>query len=442
MESWRLVRLFGQRRVDCWRWAIPQGNSNLMPDYLAEATYAQTRLPVSLASTINPDAYRSAEFFELERDRLWAASWVAVGLTADLLDPGQVIVREVAGRSIILTHDREIGQLRAFFNVCRHRGSRLLLEDCTVQKRIRCPYHAWAYGLDGQCLGTPLFDGSEIPADQQGIFDVSEAKGFDKADYGLLPVRMETWGPLLFVNVSGDAPELSEYLGDITRRLAGYALESWKVRTRKNYDIAANWKLIQENFMEYYHLPWVHPDLAKVSKIEDHYRWQGPGMYCGMTTTPVSQGDGGEWLALPPYGGVEGSDLISGRHIALFPNVAMSVLPNHAFIMILNPVGHDRTIESTTILTHDDSMATDGAADALSELAAFWDEVNREDVHIVERVQQGVSTPEYEGGRMCYRFEEPVHRFQNAIIDKMVGIERIPGGDTEEQAPMFVRTDE
>lgn len=413
-----------------------------MTDYRDETTYAQTRLPVELAVTINPDAYRSEEFFTQERDALWARTWVAVGLVADVSDPGQVIVREVAGRSIIVTRDRASGDLHSFFNVCRHRGSRLVLEDCSVQKRIRCPYHAWAYGLDGQCLGTPLFEGSEIPEDQQAIFDITEAKEFDKADYGLLPVRMDTWGPLIFVNVSGEAGSLADHLGDLPQRLDGYELDEWKVRLRKDYDIAANWKLIQENFMEYYHLPWVHPDLAKVSKVEDHYRWQGRGMYCGMTTTPVSQGDGGEWLALPPSENIQESDLISGRHIALFPNVAMSVLPNHVFVYILRPSSHDRTLESTTILTHDESVQGEGAKDALTALGTFWDEVNLEDVHIVERVQQGVSTPEYDGGRMCYRFEEPVHRFQNMIIDKMVGVSRIPEGDKEEQAPMFVPRDD
>ena len=202
----------------------------------------------------------------------------------------------------------------------------------------------------------------------------------------------------------------------------------------KVYDLGANYKLIGENFMEYYHLPWVHPELVKVSRMEDHYRFQGPGMYTGMTTSPVSSADNDVWLALPPHNGVSGSDLESGRFILAFPNMALSVLPNHVFVMILDPAEPGRTVERTHLMTHPDTVASPDSAPALEQLAKFWDHVNREDIAIVERVQRGVATPEYQGGRMCYRFEEPLHRFQNMVIDRMVGVDRIPEGDDR---PLF-----
>lgn len=187
--------------------------------------------------------------------------------------------REVAGQSVVVVQNKQ-GQLHAFYNVCRHRGAKLVEEGCThLKKMFRCPYHSWAYDFDGACLGTPLFTNSDIPEDQQGIFDMSDIRAFDKADYGLYPVKLEVWGFLVFVNLDPNAAPLSEQLGDLPSRCAEYRLQEWEVVREKTYDIQANYKVVAENFMEYYHLPWVHPELAKVSKMEDHYRWQGAGMY-------------------------------------------------------------------------------------------------------------------------------------------------------------------
>ena len=405
-------------------------------DYRDETTYSETRLPVELASTLIADGYRSVDYYVDEQEQIFAKGWVGVGATSEVSAVGQVIVRQVSGRSVIVTRNTD-GNIKAFLNVCRHRGSRLIKEDCTLKvARIRCPYHSWAYDLDGSCIGTPLFEGSDIPDGMRAAFDMGDAKEFSREDYPLFPVQVDTFGPLIFVSLNNEVAPLADSLGDLPDRLLGYDLASWTVRASKDYDIGGNWKLIAENFMEYYHLPWVHPKLAKVSRVEDHYRWQGPGMYTGMITTPIS-GDNPAWLALPPPSRLVGSDLESGRFVLMFPNVALALLPNHLFVMILEPQGPARTYERTFTLTHAETGATEESNAAIVDLQAFWDEVNMEDVDIVENVQAGIATPEYQSGRMCYRFEEPVHRFQNMIIDRMVGLDRIPGGDDVEQAPMF-----
>ena len=405
-------------------------------DYRDETTYSETRLPVELASTLIADGYRSVDYYVDEQEQIFAKGWVGVGATSEVSAVGQVIVRQVSGRSVIVTRNTD-GNIKAFLNVCRHRGSRLIKEDCTLKvARIRCPYHSWAYDLDGSCIGTPLFEGSDIPDGMRAAFDMGDAKEFSREDYPLFTVQVDTFGPLIFVSLNNEVAPLADSLGDLPDRLLGYDLASWTVRASKDYDIGGNWKLIAENFMEYYHLPWVHPKLAKVSRVEDHYRWQGPGMYTGMITTPIS-GDNPAWLALPPPSRLVGSDLESGRFVLMFPNVALALLPNHLFVMILEPQGPARTYERTFTLTHAETGATEESNAAIVDLQAFWDEVNMEDVDIVENVQAGIATPEYQSGRMCYRFEEPVHRFQNMIIDRMVGLDRIPGGDDVEQAPMF-----
>jgi choline monooxygenase len=410
--------------------------------FTSEETYARTRRPVHLAETITPQAYTSERFFAVERERIFASSWVAVGPSAQLRQPGELLVAEVAGRSVIVVRDLD-GGLRAFYNTCRHRGTRLLEPGAgRVKRSIRCPYHSWAYSLDGSCIGTPLFEGSEIPDGQRGVFDMGGV-AFDRADYGLLGVRVESWGPLAFVCLDEDAPPLLEELGDLPRRTAGYRLDEWELARTAVYDIEANYKLLAENFMEYYHLPWVHPGLVKVSPIEAHHRWQGAGMYTGMCTNPISADtDQGGWQGgLPAMPGLGDSDAESARFIWLFPNVAVNVLPNHLFLICAEPIASGRTRETTYLLTHPESTTGNGSEEAVEKLALFWDEVNREDIEIVERVQQGLETTPFPGGRLCYRFEEPLHRFQNMIIDRMVGVRRIPPGDAVESAPMFASAD-
>jgi choline monooxygenase len=404
-----------------------------------EDVYSQTRLPVDLASTLIPDAYCSPEFFALEQDRVFASSWVAVGLVGDVDRPGRCVVVEVAGRSIIVTRNRH-GELRGFHNVCRHRATTLLDGDAREvghRNRIRCPYHNWTYDTDGSCLGTPLFEGSDVPAGEEAVFD-TVARGFDKADYGLLSVSVDSWGFFLFVNLSSDPEPLATSLGDLPERFADYGLESWVPQRRRTYEVAANHKLIGENFMEYYHLPWVHPELNQVSKFSDHYRWQGPGRYTGMCTTPVSHNtDAGGWDGLRPVSTLGPRDVDSGRFVWLFPSTALVVLPNHAFVLFNRPVAANRTVETAVLLTHPESMDDVAAEDGVEQLAKFWDLVNRQDLEIVERVQQGLQNPAYRGGRMCFRFEEPLHRFQNMVIDKMVGLDRVPGGDAHTMTRMF-----
>ena len=408
-------------------------------DYTCEETYRQTRAPVELATTLIPEAYTCPDFYIIEQERVFATSWIAVGCTSQLQASGQALVVKVAGRSIIVVRDKA-SRLRAFHNVCRHRGARLLDDGCQSLRshRIRCPYHSWTYDLEGHCLGTPLFEGSDIPEDQQGAFDMSGVKHFDKADYGLIPAGVESWAGLIFVNLNSDAPSLRRQLGDLPERLSSYRLDEWRLVRAKGYQVEANYKLVGENFMECYHLPWVHPELIKVSRLENHYRWQGPGMYTGMCTTPISQNtEAGGWQGLQPLGALRGADAVSGRFVWLFPNTAINVLPNHAFIILARSEGPGQTSEETLILAHPECTEGWGADEDLDQLASFWDLVNLQDIAIVERVQAGLSDPAYRGGRLCYHFEEPLHRFQNMVIDKMVGLDRVPPGDEKDMVPMF-----
>ena len=389
-------------------------------DWTSEAAWQGTRQPVERASALPADAYADHGFFELEQERIFATSWVAVALVDELV-PGRLLVRSVAGRSILITRDAD-GAPRGFHNSCRHRGTQLAEADCDIRNTIRCPYHRWGYGLDGTLVSTPRFD--EVPVED-----------FDKNDFGLHQVRVATFGCVVFVCLDPTTPPLLEWMGDLTDRLGGYHLDSWRSVESQTITIKANWKLIAENYQEYYHLAWVHPELAKVSRVEDHYRYQGAGMYCGQTTTPVSGDDRDDWTALPAAAGLNPSDEASGRFISVFPNLLLSILPNHVFVMILQPIAPGVTLESCTWLLPPSTPTV--PEEDFAQTRTFWLDVNGEDIDIVERGQLGLENGAYTPGRLSPRFEEPLHRFHNMVADRFVGLDRIPEGDPSDGEARF-----
>lgn len=411
---------------------------NFTPDspsavkYTREETYQSTRRPVELASTLIPDAYRSEEFYAVEQERVFGRGWVCVGYTSQVSEAGAVLVAQVAGQSLIMMRDKS-GELRAFHNVCRHRGSRLVQADCQANV-LRCPYHSWGYGLDGRLLGAPYFQGMDVPDAQQAIF-ACNAQQFRKEEYGLLPVRVGVWGCFIFVNLDGQARPLDDWLGDLPQRYARYPLHELRLVRRRPFEINANWKLIAENFMEYYHLPWVHPELCNVSGFKDHYRYQGPGMYTGMCTSPLTMDPATVEFNLPVMQGLNPVEARSAFWVLLFPNLALFLLPQHLFTLFFRPDGPGRTLESADMLVHPDALKSADAEASIDRIAAFWGMVNEQDILAVERVQQGLQSRAYQGGRMCFRFEEPIHRFQNMTIDLMTGTERTPPGDEREELP-------
>jgi len=389
--------------------------------WTSEGAWIGTRRPVHEAHALPADCYADEAFFAEEQERVFATSWVCIGLHDELDAPGSAIVRTVGGRSVIVTRNAD-GDLRAFLNSCRHRGTQLLEDDCTLGSTIRCPYHRWGYDRDGVLVATPHFADAGVD-------------GFEPADYGLAPVRVATWQCLLVVCLSEDTPPVDEWFGDLGARLAGYRLEGWRSHLTQALDIEANWKLVSENFQEYYHLRWVHPELSKVSRVHDHYRFQGPGMYCGQTTTPVSSDERGDWAAMPPAEGLDHSNLASGRFIALFPNVLLSILPNHVCVMRLEPLSPGVTRETCTwLLPPSNPHVSD---DDFATTHDFWLDINGEDVEIVQRGQKGLAAGGYTPGRLSPRFEEPLHRFHNMLADRFTGTSRVPSGDESDDQPLY-----
>ena len=354
--------------------------------------YEPTRLPIDEASTLPGEVYHNATFHKLEQARVFKSSWVAVAELADVKNPGDVAPAEVAGMPIVIANDK--GTIRAFHNVCSHRGAKLVHEKCSKRKTLLCPYHRWGYALDGRLMGTPDFDddetGKKVPEALREKFRTHHVKNFDKASMGLKPVRIDSALGLAFVNLDETAPPLNEWLGDLVPWLDDYmeatGLGKMHASHHITYDIKANWKLLIENFLEYYHLPAVHPALCDVSGVDEHQRFQGKGMYCGFVTHPLTKGgtaiDPGR---LPPFPGLRPERHQTAFHLHIFPNVFFSLYPDTFFRVRLTPNAHSphRTIEHATLLTHEACLVQEpteeepgGGQKILDEILAFWDNVS------------------------------------------------------------------
>lgn len=389
-----------------------------LEQFLRPETYEKTRCNVEDAVTLPPEIYRLHNFHDLESDKIFAHAWVCIGYTCQVDSPGKMLTATVAGQPIVVTKDKQ-GVLRGFFNVCRHRGS-LLITDDNKYERFRCPYHSWTYDLSGKLLNCPLFSND----------NTAKSDNFNKDDYGLLPIKVEAFGCFIFVNLNANAEPLSDYLGDLAQQYRNFPLSEMVLVKRKKYSIKANWKLIAENFLEYYHLPWVHPELCEVAAIDMHKRNQGAGMYMSFFASPLLKGNTPlDADYLPAMPGLSTEQANSGYFPFVFPNVAMFLMPHHLFVLLMKPASIDLTEEYGDILVHPSLLQEPDAKKKLDEIFKFYDMVNLQDILAVERVQQGLRAKIYPGGRMNYRFEEPVHRFQNMVIDFLTDERRTYAGD-------------
>jgi choline monooxygenase len=273
------------------------------------------------SSVIHLDSYRSpglpavaytcANYLQQERETVFSQYWVCVGLASDLPDPGDVYPTEVAGMPIVLVRDRA-GTLRAFHNICSHRGLQLVNQPCNLQGNLRCPYHSWTYKLTGELKSTPHFGG----------YYKDTYAGFDRESKGLQAIRCDQWLDLVFINLSGDAPPLAEYLQPVRDYWAGYDLGLLRREAREvGLTCQANWKLAVENFSESYHLSWVHPNLNACSRMEDHFGFEVGDIHVGQGSLLYKRGVI-EGRSLPTFPNLETHHKATvAEYITVFPNL-------------------------------------------------------------------------------------------------------------------------
>jgi Rieske 2Fe-2S family protein len=362
------------------------------------------------AKTLPQKYFVSPEVFEQEQDKIFARHWVLVGHNTEIARPGDYFVRDVLpspngygktgpGESVIVVRDKD-GEVRAFYNVCRHRGTRLCEEATGHSSAIQCPYHAWTYGLDGRLIGAPHMD---------------EVRGFDRNEYSLYPVKVDVWEGFVFVNLAGDAKPLAEWLAPLRGKFSSWNLAELRSAKRVEYDVQANWKLMFENYAECYHCPGVHPQLQKVSPYDSAENDLQEGPFLGGFMK-INKGKSltmsGEACAIPVARAdqeqdqeheQEGKDRVF--YYSIFPNMLLSLHPEYVMVHQLWPQSPERTLIICDWLFHPDAFVRPdfNPVDAIE----FWDVTNKQDWHVCELSQQGIASRAYQPGPYSSRESIP-----------------------------------
>jgi len=347
---------------------------------------AQVLRPRAQASPLPAEVYIDASILDWEREHFFEASWVCVGREEDAPEPGHLFTVEVGRESVVLVRGED-RLLRGFFNVCQHRGTRLVSEPFRVDGGpIICPYHSWTYDTEGRLRSSQHMAG---------------AIGFEKAAFGLTPVPTEVFEGWAFVNVSGTAGPLRSYLADFPQRIERFGCGGLRRGGRREYEAEANWKILSENYQECYHCPTIHPELSRVTPYtsggnddESHGPWLGGPMDLaeGCSTMSISG-----ITERPPIPGATEADHRRVFYYSVLPNLWISLHPDYVMTHTVWPLDHERTRVVCEWLFHPDAMSTDpfDPSDAID----FWDLVNRQDWEACRRVQRGIGSRGFRGGR-------------------------------------------
>ena len=325
--------------------------------------------------------YTDPAVFQQELENLFCQMWVCVGRTEQASKHGDFFLCEIAGESIIVTRDGDA--LRGFYNVCRHRGTRVCREqEGKFAGPIRCPYHGWSYGVDGRLVGAPHMD-----------------EGFQREEYPLHSVQIDEWDGFIFLNLAHHSQSLAVQLADLPKKFAPWGLRDLRRYKRIAYDVKANWKLIVLNYNECLHCPLLHPALNRLTDYLSGNNDPPQPTYIGGS---MELRDGAETMSLDGrrrreyLPGLNEAQRRQVFYYAIYPNLFLSLHPDYVMAHTLWPEAIDKTRVVCEWYFHANEMAKpDFNADDAVE---FWDTTNREDWGISELAQQGISSRAYVPG--------------------------------------------
>jgi choline monooxygenase len=341
-------------------------------------------------------AYVSDEFMHLENSHIFSRSWVFVAFAHKLPNAGDVLPINVGGQPLFILRN-EAQEIIAFHNVCRHRNLKLIDQPHNCGRLIRCPYHSWSYDLRGQLKNAPFFGGEakQVPAD------------FDPAANGLMPVRCEVWHDWVFVNLDADGMSFDEFLRPILKQLGDNDMSQYRPVTTVEFGkVNTNWKLLMENFIEPYHVQFVHKTTTSQPLLDHYPVIEG---HCLGSAVDLTE----EQRAAAEGKGTLG---VTSRYLTLFPNFVMGTYhPDQLGIHLNIPFDAETTIQSRVIYVHEDSDYNDEQIQALKDL---WYRVHLEDHEMCERLQQGRhSALAAMGGILSPHWETSVRKFQELVAN-------------------------
>jgi choline monooxygenase len=346
------------------------------------------KLPLAQASTIPSAWYTSPDHYQAERERVWSDAWLCIGRVDQVALPGQYCTMEVAGEPLLVVRGDD-GQLRAMFNVCRHRAARIMTSECGTTDRLRCPYHGWTYDLAGKLRGVPEFDGVE---------------GFHREENGLPAVKLTTWGPLVFVHLGMPAMTLAEHLSPLPAMLSPYGISDLVCVGRKEYVLECNWKVFVDNYLDGgYHVNAIHPSLASVLDYKNYktecFR------YTSVQSSPIKVPEAGDDSSA--------ASVRTGKAAAywwVYPNLMINAYEGVMDTNLVLPLGPDRCRVLFDFYFPRSATSPEERA-RQAESIKVADQIQAEDVGICEDVQRGLKSRSFDVGRYSVRREQGVHQF-------------------------------
>jgi Rieske 2Fe-2S family protein len=355
------------------------------------AAFRRPSDPLQVAKSLPQKYFVSPEIFAEEQKKIFSNEWLLVGHQSQIAKPGDYFLVNVAGESLIVTRDQG-SLIRAFYNVCRHRGTRLKEDACGHASAIQCPYHAWTYGLDGRLIGAPHMD--DVP-------------GFDKTNYPLHSVNVGVWEGFIFVRLANNPMLLENWFAPLTGKFSHWNIATLRPAKRIEYDVHANWKLMFENYSECYHCPGVHPQLQKVSpydSAENDLR-EGPFLGGFMKINPGKSLTMSGNACAAFVGEIE--NLQQVFYYSIFPNMLLSLHPEYVMVHQLWPQSPERTLIVCDWLFHPDAARAGQAVYNPDDAIEFWDMTNKQDWHMCELSQEGIASRAYEPGPYSSRESIP-----------------------------------
>lgn len=343
----------------------------------------RTGQPARLERSLPRAAYWDRDFFAREQAAIFWDQWFFAGRAEETPNPGDYRVVDLAGESVIVIRGDD-GMLDAHVNLCRHRGSRLLCGAGNSRGAIRCPYHAWAYALDGTLIASPFVEAQDVPADSRALHAVA----------------IDTWGGFVFIHRSPERTvqtPLRAQLAGVPERLRRYPLEELRSGATRTYEVAANWKVILENYNECYHCAVVHPELCRVVPAFKHnggsnLDWEAGIPHREGAFTFTFSGT----TTRAPFAGLDEAERTRHKGELIYPNFMLSLSAEHVAAFSLWPQAPDRTTIVCDVLFHPDAMAAPDFDP--SDAVDFWDLVNRQDWSICEGVQAGMRSQAFQYG--------------------------------------------
>lgn len=373
-----------------------------------------TEQSATLLATLGGEFYTSAAVFAAEQAEIFENSWICAVRAADLAQPGQFKKVQIGRESVLVVRARD-GLLRAFLNVCRHRGAQLCTEsEGQVRRTLRCPYHAWTYALDGKLVAAP------------NIVALTDNTGaaIDRYRYGLVPVALTEWLGYVWVCLADVPPSFEEtVVGEVTLRLGDaaaidrYGVEGLELGHRIVYDVAANWKLIVENFMECYHCSSIHPELVDV--LPEFARGMAAQSFVGHGAEFGSDITGFTVDGSPGFGTLPGlSDEQDRRYFAITvrPSVFVNLVPDHIILHRMYPLAADRTVVECDWLYAPDVVA---AGHDVTRSVELFHRVNQQDFEACERTQPAMSSRAYRHGGVLVPAEHHLAEFHQWVVSRL-----------------------